>query len=116
MRNRLRNSKTIKERINLYIGRIKGTSYSKKEHVDFSKQKHHVKDMDLWLSVGNASNCRITVTKTGKKAWFSSKYLYKVKINLKDIYNFDNFEKDKNGLILTVINDTLGYYPMEWGF
>lgn len=112
MKNRLEDSKLIKKRIDTYIDRICKYSYSKKEHINFSNQKS---EMDLWLSIGNADDCTITVTKTGKKRWFSSKYIYKVKIELSDLYDFDNFDAEKNGLIITAINDGLGYYPMNWG-
>ncbi|MBS5844066.1 MAG: RHS repeat-associated core domain-containing protein, partial [Clostridiales bacterium] len=115
MKNRLENSKLIKERINSYIGKISKKSYSKTEHINFADRKKYLKDMDLWLSVGNAANCKITVTKTGKRRWFTSKYQYKVKIELSDIYDFAKFNKEENGLIITAINNALGYYPMSWG-
>ena len=45
MKNRLENSKLIKERINSYIGRISKNSYSKTEHINFAERKKYLKDM-----------------------------------------------------------------------
>jgi RHS repeat-associated protein len=115
MKNRLEKSKLIQERINSYIGKISKDSYSQIEHINFADRKKYTKDMDLWLSVGNASNCKITVTKTGKKSWFRVKRTYKVKIELSDVYDFAKFNRQQNGLIITAINNALGYYPMNWG-
>ncbi|MBE5922660.1 MAG: hypothetical protein E7269_07905 [Lachnospiraceae bacterium] len=115
MKNRLENSKHIEERIKSYIRHMSKKTYSKKEHINFGSGKKNMKDMDLWLSVGNASNCKLTVTKKGKKSWFSSKYAYKIKIELSDLYDFEKFSIEKNGLIITAINNALGYYPMNWG-
>lgn len=65
--------------------------------------------------MGNASDCTITVKK-GRKVWFSSKYIYNVTIELSDIYDFEKFDKEKRGVIITIINNWFGYYPMvEWG-
>ena len=115
MKNRLENSKLIKERINSYIGKISKNSYSKTEHINFAEGKKCLEDKDLWLSVGNATNCKITVTKTKKKSWFSSKCTYKVKIELSDTYDFAKFNAEENGFIITAINNLLGYYPLSWG-
>ena len=115
MKYRLENSQLIKERINSYIGKISWNSYSQTEHIDFKERNNYSKDMDLWLSVGNADDCKITVQKTGKKKWFSSKYKYIITIELSDKYDFDLFDPAKRGKILSYINNGLGYYPQNWG-
>ena len=66
--------------------------------------------------MGKTDNCTITVTKTEKKRWFSSKRIYKVKIELSDLYDFDELKKEENGLLITIINNVLGYHPMNRGF
>lgn len=111
MKNRLENSQFIKERINSYIKNIPWNSYSKTELINFAYRKQYHKDMDLWLSVGNASNCKITVQKTGKKKWLSSKYI--VTIELYDYYDFAKFNSAEKGKILTWINNGLGYYQQS---
>ena len=49
MKNRLENSKLIKERINSYIRKISKNSYSKTAHINFAERKKYSKDMDLWF-------------------------------------------------------------------
>ena len=114
MKNRLENSKIITNRIKQYIGKSVNGSYSNTESVYFSPKTTNVKDLDLAMSVGNATNCKITVKK-GSKKWFSSKYNYSVTIELSDQYDFDLFDASEKGKIITWINNGLGYYPMNWG-
>ena len=115
MKGRLEDSRLIQERINSYIGKISQSSYSHKEHINFAERKRYSMDRDLWLSVGNASDCTITVTKTGKKRWFSKRQTYRVVIELSDDYDYAKFKREEQGLVLTAINNGLGYYPMSWG-
>ena len=69
----------------------------------------------MFLSVGNADDCGITVVKTGKKRWFDSKKKYKVKIWLSDCYDFRKFNEKDGGKIIRIINNYLGYYPLLGG-
>ena len=115
MKSRLEKSKLIKNRIESYIKKISWDSYSQKEHINFGDRRGNLQDMDLFLSVGNASNCKTTVRKTKQRKWFSAKYKYTVTIELSDYYDFAKFDVAKRGKILTCINNGLGYYPMNWG-
>ena len=115
MKKRLENSEVIKKRIESYIKSMSGESYSKKEPIYFSPKTTNAADMDLGLSVGHADDFRLTVQKTNKKMWFSSKYKYIVKIEMSDTYDFAKFDAKEKGVLVTLINNVLGYYPLEWG-
>ena len=114
MKNRLENSKIITNRVKQYIGKSVSGGYSNTESVYFSPKTTNVKDLDLAMSVGHATDCKITVKK-GSKKWFSSKYNYSVTVELSDKYDFDLFDASEKGKIITWINNGLGYYPMNWG-
>ena len=117
MKSRLKNSKTIKGRIDKYIKQTsnKKKTYSKKEHVAFSYSSKTTADLDLAYSVGNADNCTIKITRTNTKHWWTGKRKYIVRIQLSDLYDFKLFKKSEAGFIKRSINNYFGYYPQEWG-
>ncbi|RGC79686.1 RHS repeat-associated core domain-containing protein [Hungatella hathewayi] len=63
-------------------------------------------DRDLAYSVGHIRNIRMTVYKKTKKG-------YKIKLALKDTYDFAKFSFKKQGIIKTLVNNIFGYYPQR---
>ena len=95
LRDRLKNSRLVKERIEKYISEMETKSilrYSKREFVNFREKAFSLKDLDLWLSIGRANDFTLTVRKIiqiGRFKW------YKIKIDLWDIYDFDKFDSSE---------------------
>lgn len=75
-------------------------------------------DLDLALSVGNATDFTVTVEKV-EKGWFESLLYwgekYKVTYTLNDYYDFEEWAGTDRSDILIWLNDELGYNLQQEG-
>lgn len=117
LKSRLKSSKKISDRVKSYIKKTtsRNKTYSKTESIGFSYSSKTTADLDLAYSVGNASNCKIKVTRTNDIQWFTNKRKYIVTITLSDLYDFAYFGKKEQNFIKRCINDYFGYYPQKYG-
>lgn len=117
MEDRLENSRVVNNRIRLIISNCMNYSnhVSMKEGVSFPVMSTCIKDMDLALSVGNASDFTVTIKRTKERFLCWTYTNYKVTVAISDVYDFDLFDFKSRDVIVTIINNFLGYYPMKLG-
>ncbi len=124
MTERLITSNVFNSRVAKYIRSIPvgKTSYSNTEHIFWgfseSLKKMSMPDLDLALSVGNATDFTVTVEKV-EKSWFESLLYwgekYKVTYTLNDYYDFEEWAGTDRSDILIWLNDELGYNLQQEG-
>ena len=94
-----------------------GSTYCNTEPVSFGdsyKSSFNSTELDLFLSIGSANNCKVTVENRGKTSRYSKGPIFKISVRIIDRYDFDKMGKEKN-ILLRAINNYLGYYPMQRG-